>query len=192
MQPRRSAAQRLRMKRKRLVDVEWREDRHKGVRDALGQLLRLGDHAHGCCIPPHWGGWWSLSGSQPSPDLFDRWNKSAWLLPPRFSVPYRTLSPVSNPWVGACALYLGAALCRRVREGLAVRSDRSAVCRVHQPRRPPPSRTTLQNYMWFAIRTFSSQQCEIVCVSARACGGDRTRDTSFIFLSWHVTHPRYR
>ena len=63
MQPWRSAAQRLRMKRKRLVDVEWREDRQKQVRDALLQLLRLGDHEHGCCNPPHWGGWWPLSGS---------------------------------------------------------------------------------------------------------------------------------
>ena len=63
MQPRRSAAHRPRIKRKQLVDVEWREDRQKQVRDALLQLLRLGDHEHGCCNPPHWGGWWPLSGS---------------------------------------------------------------------------------------------------------------------------------
>ena len=69
MQPRRSAAHRPRIKRKRLVDVEWREDRQKEVRDALLELLRLGDHAHGCCIPPHQGGWCALSGSQASPDF---------------------------------------------------------------------------------------------------------------------------
>ena len=63
MQPRRSAAQRLRIKRKRLVDGEWQEDRQNQVREALLQLLRPGEHEHGCCIPPHWGGWWPLSGS---------------------------------------------------------------------------------------------------------------------------------
>ena len=72
MQPRRSAAHRPRIKRKQLVDVEWREDRQNQVRDALLQLLRLGDQAHGCCIPPHWSGWCALSGPQPSPELSDR------------------------------------------------------------------------------------------------------------------------
>ena len=72
MQPRRSAAKRLRIKRKSLVDGEERQDPHKEDLDALRQLLRLGDHAHGCCIPPHCGGWCALSGPQPSPDLFDR------------------------------------------------------------------------------------------------------------------------
>ena len=60
MQPRRSAAHRPRMKRKQLVDVEWREDRQKEVRDALGQLLRLGvprstdslSPPQGCRWPP--------------------------------------------------------------------------------------------------------------------------------------------
>ena len=91
MQPRRSAAKRLRIKRKSLVDGEERQDPHKEDLDALRQLLRLGDQAHGCCIPPHWGGWCALSGPQPSPELFDRWNKIGWLLPPGFSVPCRTL-----------------------------------------------------------------------------------------------------
>ena len=34
-----------------------------GSRDALCQLLQLGDHAQGCCIPPHQGVRWPLSGS---------------------------------------------------------------------------------------------------------------------------------
>ena len=84
MQPRRSAAKRLRIKRKSLVDGEERQDPHKEDLDALRQLLRLGDQAHGCCIAPHWGGWCALSGPKPSPELFDRWNKIGWLLPPGF------------------------------------------------------------------------------------------------------------
>ena len=63
MQPRRSAAQRLRINRKRLVDGGWSENRPTQVRDALLELLRLGDHAHGCCNPPHQGVRWPLSGS---------------------------------------------------------------------------------------------------------------------------------
>ena len=63
VQPWRSAAQRLRIKRKRLVHGEERQHQHEGSRDALCQLLQLGDHAQGCCTPPHQGVRWPLSGS---------------------------------------------------------------------------------------------------------------------------------
>ena len=84
MQPRRSAAHRPRIRRKQLVDVEWREDRQKQVRDALRQLLRLGDHAHGCCIPPHEGAWWPLSGSSAIASPFRSRLKNRHAISPQF------------------------------------------------------------------------------------------------------------
>ena len=88
MQPWRSAAQRLRIKRKRLVDGEERQHQHEGSRDALCQLLQLGDHAQGCCTPPHQGVRWPLSGSSAIAGPFRSRlkNSHAFFLPVRGSI----------------------------------------------------------------------------------------------------------